>query len=82
MTNFDSLSITNQAYYILKNHTTVRATARAFGIPKSTIHHNLTKKLKHINFKLYQQVKILMIENFNIKHIHGGESTKLKYEKF
>ena len=80
MTNLDN-EITNQAYYILENQTTIRATAKAFNIPKSTVHHNLSTKLKHINYSLYKQVKQLLIENFKIKHIHGGESTKLKYEK-
>ena len=80
MTNLDN-EITNQACYILENQTTIRATAKAFNIPKSTVHHNLSTKLKHINYSLYKQVKQLLIENFKIKHIHGGESTKLKYEK-
>ena len=30
---------------------------------------------------LYKDVKKLLIENFNVKHIHGGESTKHKYEQ-
>lgn len=80
MTNLDT-EIINQAYYILDNQTTIRATAKAFNIPKSTIHHNLSTKLKYINYSLYKQVKQLLTENFKIKHIHGGESTKLKYEK-
>ncbi len=68
------------AYYILENHTTIRATAKAFNIPKSTVHNDLSKKLKYINYNLFLEVKKLMEENFSIKHIHGGESTKLKYE--
>jgi len=69
------------AKYILENNTTIRATAKYFNIPKSTVHHDLTYKLKKINYKIYKQVKILLKNNFEIKHIHGGESTKLKYEK-
>ena len=69
------------AFYILENQTTIRSTAKVFGIPKSTVHHDLSTKLKYINYPLYKQVKKLLQENFNIKHIHGGESTKLKYQK-
>lgn len=69
------------AYYILENQTTIRATAKIFGIPKSTVHHDLSTKLKYINYPLFIQVKKLLQDNFNVKHIHGGESTKLKYEK-
>lgn len=68
------------ANYILDNKTTIRATAKYFGIPKSTVHHDLSTKLKYLNYSLYKDVKKLMEENFSIKHIHGGESTKLKYQ--
>ncbi len=68
------------ANYILDNRTTIRATAKVFGIPKSTVHHDLSTKLKYLNYSLYKDVKKLMDENFSIKHLHGGESTKQKYE--
>lgn len=68
------------AYYILENNTTIRATAKEFGIPKSTVHHDLSTKLKYLNYPLYKEVKSHLENNFNIKHIHGGQSTKLKYE--
>lgn len=68
------------ANYILENQTTIRATAKAFGIPKSTVHHDLSVKLKYINYSLYLEVKKLLDENFSIKHLHGGESTRLKYQ--
>lgn len=71
----------NLAYYILENQTTIRATAKAFNIPKSTVHHDLSTKLKFIDKNLYKKVKTLLQQNFAIKHIHGGESTKLKYKK-
>ena len=77
---YNSELILNLAYYILENKTTVRATAKVFNIPKSTVHNNLSYKLKSINHTLYLQVKKLMENNFKIKHIHGGESTKRKYQ--
>ena len=67
--------------YILENKTTIRATAKKFGIPKSTVHHDLSTKLKYINYSLFKEVKSLLKNNFEVKHIHGGESTKLQYEK-
>ena len=82
MTKFDnSEKIILMANFILENQSTIRATAKAFNTPKSTVHHNLSIKLKYINYSLFKQVKKLLNENFNIKHIHGGMSTKLKYEK-
>lgn len=73
--------IIKMAKFILENETTIRATAKEFNIPKSTVHHDLTVKLKNIDLFLYREVKELLEHNFEIKHIHGGESTKLKYEK-
>ena len=82
MTKFNNEeTILAMAHFILENKTTIRATAKEFNIPKSTIHHNLSTKLKYIDFQLYQEVKKLLTENFNTKHIHGGMSTKNKYEK-
>ena len=72
---------TTLAYYILENKTTIRSTANAFNIPKSTVHHDLSIKLKYLNLNLYNIVKKHLNNNFKIKHIHGGESTKIKYEK-
>lgn len=69
------------AYHILDNNTTIRSTAKAFNMPKSTVHNLLKNNLKFISYSLYRDVKKLLIYNFNIKHIHGGEATKRKYEK-
>ena len=82
MKNFDNESrIITLANYILENQTTIRATAKEFNIPKSTVHHDLSTKLKHIDHTLYKQVKVLLEKNFKNKHINGGESTRIKYEK-
>lgn len=77
----DDERILKLAHHILEHKTTIRGTAQAFGIPKSTVHHDLSTKLKFIDYPLYKEVKNLLEENFNIKHIHGGESTRLKYLK-
>lgn len=77
--NYFDESITNLAEYILENKTTIRATAQHFEIPKSTVHYYLSSKLKYINYGLYLKVKKLLDQNFSIKHIHGGQSTKMKY---
>lgn len=81
MSGINESQIINLAKYILDNKTTIRATGKAFGIPKSTVHNLLNLKLKYIDFCLYKEVKHLLAENFKIKHIHGGESTRIKYKK-
>lgn len=81
MNNFDNNRAIILANYILENQTTIRATAKEFNIPKSTVHHDLSTKLKYVNYNLFKEVKKLLNNNFKIKHLHGGESTKLKYQK-
>ena len=82
MTYYDyENKIIKMANHILEKQPSIRETAKAFNTPKSTVHHDLSVKLKYIDIILYREVKELLEHNFEIKHIHGGESTKLKYEK-
>lgn len=82
MTNQDlEQQILQMAHHIIENKSTIRATANAFCKPKSTVHHDLSTKLKYINLSLYNDVKKLLKHNFQNKHLHGGESTKNKYLK-
>ena len=69
------------ANYIIENNATIRQTAIVFGYSKSTVHNDIQKKLKKINFSLYEKVKIILNKNFLEKHLRGGESTKQKYLK-
>ena len=69
------------AQYILDNNSTIRKTAKFFNISKSTVHNDVSNKLRTENHQLYLKVKEILIKNFNEKHIRGGNSTKLKYEK-
>lgn len=67
--------------YMLENHSTVRATAKVFGVSKSTVHKDVTRILKSENYSLYLLVKVLLEENKSERHVRGGEATRLKYQK-
>ena len=69
------------AKYILEKNTTVRQTAKTFGVSKSTIHKDVTERLKEINPSLAKEVKNVLDKNKSERHIIGGVATKLKYEK-
>ena len=69
------------AQYIISNNATIRQTAAYFGYSKSTVHLDIHKKLKKINFSLFDDVNIILRKNFDEKHIRGGLSTKNKYLK-
>ena len=69
------------AKYILEKNTIVRQTAKTFGVSKSTIHKDVTERLKEINPSLAKEVKNVLDKNKSERHIRGGLATKLKYEK-
>ena len=69
------------AKYILEKNTTVRQTAKTFGVSKSTIHKDVTERLEEINPTLAKEVKMVLEKNKSERHIRGGMATKLKYVK-
>ena len=66
--------------YILENKTTVRAAAKKFGISKSTVHKDVSERLKKEDPELYSQVKDILEINKLERHLRGGLATKRKYE--
>ena len=65
--------------YIIENNATVREAAAWFGISKSTVHKDVTEKLKRTDFVLYNQVKEVLDKNKAERHLRGGEATRIKY---
>lgn len=71
--------VIEMANIFLDGKRTVREVAKIVGYSKSTVHHDLTTKLEDIDPELYLRVKELLEYNKKIRHIRGGESTRLKY---
>ena len=67
--------------YIIENRATVRAAARKFGISKSTVHKDVSERLRCEDLSLYAQVKDILEINKQERHIRGGMATKRKYEQ-
>lgn len=68
------------AVYMIETGATVRAAAAHFGISKSTVHKDLTERLKQCNFSLYQQARTILERNKQERHIRGGLATRKKYK--
>jgi putative DeoR family transcriptional regulator (stage III sporulation protein D) len=68
-----------EARYIIETGATVRATAKEFHLGKSTVHKDVTERLKTINNNLYKEVRKVLLKNLAERHIRGGIATKLKY---
>ena len=66
--------------YIVRNNATVRSAAKVFGISKSTVHTDVSERLKKSDYALYVKVRKVLDENKAQRHIRGGLATKEKYE--
>lgn len=66
--------------YIAETGATVRKCANQFGISKSTIHTDVTKRLGGIDRELFDKVRRVLDKNKTERHLRGGEATKKKYK--
>ena len=66
--------------YIIQSKATVRKTAKKFGISKSTVHKDVSERLKKVNPQLYREVKSVLEINKAQSHIRGGMATRRKYK--
>ncbi len=67
------------AEYIVETGCTVRACSARFGISKSTVHKDVSERLKHVDMDLYEQVRQVLNLNLSERHIRGGLATRDKY---
>ncbi|MBQ2944471.1 MAG: sporulation transcriptional regulator SpoIIID [Ruminococcus sp.] len=67
------------AEYIIKTKSTVRYTAKKFGISKSTVHKDVSQRLRTLSPELYKSVKEVLEQNKAERHLRGGIATKNKY---
>ena len=68
-----------EAEYIVATRSTVRDTAAAFDVSKSTVHKDVSERLRYIDFALFQRVKAVLDLNLSERHLRGGIATKNKY---
>lgn len=67
------------ADYIIRDKSTVRGAAKKFSISKSTVHKDVTQRLRHVDLSRYNKVKKILETNKAQRHIRGGMATKMKY---
>ncbi len=65
--------------YIVQNNSTVRAAAKKFGVSKSTVHKDVTVRLKMVDSHLAKDVRKVLEINKATRHIRGGIATRNKY---
>lgn len=67
------------AQYIIESNATVRQAAKKFGISKSTVHKDITDRLKLFNPSLAAEARKVLDLNKSERHIRGGLATREKY---
>ena len=67
------------AQLIIDNDYTLREAAAASGIPKSTIHQDMTYRLPYVNKALAQQVTAILDYNKEVRTLLGGAATARLY---
>ena len=72
--------VIEEANHILKTGDTIRTTAKVFCVSKSTVHKDLHERLITVDKKLYSKVNDILKYHTDIRHIRGGEATKMKYQ--
>lgn len=67
------------AKLLILEKSNVRIVAKRIGCSKSTVHKDLSERLKDIDYNLYVEVQKIFEVNKQEKHLRGGESTKKKF---
>lgn len=68
------------AEYIVETGCTVRACSAHFNVSKSTVHKDVSERLRYIDLELYEKTRKILNFNLSERHIRGGIATKEKYE--
>jgi putative DeoR family transcriptional regulator (stage III sporulation protein D) len=67
--------------YIAESKSTVRGAAKKFGVSKSTVHSDVTIRLRKIDPSLFSKVRKVLDINKEERHIRGGIATREKYRR-
>lgn len=79
MRNFSEDRAISLGEYIIETGATVRAAAKKFHISKSTVHKDVSERLRKLNPQLYKEVRVVLNNNKAERHIRGGIATREKY---
>lgn len=64
------------ANHIILTKDTIRKTAVIFNVSKSTVHKDIGERLMSLDINKYQEVKKIMLNHLETRHLLGGESTR------
>ena len=65
--------------FILRTGATIRETAQAFGMSKSSVHKDVHERLRSVHPGLYQEVRQVLDYHHAVRHLRGGAATRLRW---
>lgn len=71
--------VLKEATYMRETKKTIREVASFYHISKSTVHKDLKERLVKIDQVLNNEVKAILNNHREIRHIRGGDATRKKY---
>ena len=75
------MRVLKEADFVIAHSATVRATAAYFGVGKSTVHYDMTRRLPFLDEERARKVKNVLFINLSERHIRGGIATRIKYAR-
>ncbi len=69
------------AEYIIATGCTVRACSAHFNVSKSTVHKDVSERLRYLDEDLYERTRLVLEQNLSERHIRGGIATRKKYSR-
>lgn len=79
MKDYMKCRIEEESKFIIKTQSTIRMTAKVFGVSKSTVYTDISERLLSISPDMHEQVAKVISENKAERHMRGGVATKRKY---
>ena len=80
MKDYIEIRVKDVANYIINTGETIRQASKVFKVSKSTIHKDINERLVIIAPQLLDSLALILQTHKDIRHIHGGESTRNKYK--
>lgn len=72
--------VREESEYIIRTGATVRDAAKIFGVSRSTVHNDITKRCMLIDPSLQREVMKILLKNKRERAMRGGLVIKLKYQ--
>lgn len=79
--NYISKRVLKESNVMIETGKTIREISKIFHVSKSTVHKDLHERLLKIDKNKFNEVDKILKFHTEIRHIRGGNSTRIKYLK-